>query len=185
MMRRAASAGLASTVSPGCGAADASVSARSRSRAVAPGGGARTRGTRAIRPNHNRGSVAARHQRGAVRQHFGGLGGERGSQRSPAQAGDRAFDRQHGRAGDTQHLAPAAVEPAGDPQRIAELDADQTERLLAAQSCREERGNAAGAAVGRVVAAPHRGAVGDDGRRAHRPPMRCPCRRVHRRGSPS
>ena len=42
-MRRAASAGPASTVSPGCGAADTSVSTRSRSSAVAPTGAARAR----------------------------------------------------------------------------------------------------------------------------------------------
>ena len=42
------------------------------------------------------------------------------------------------------------------------LDTDQAERLLAAQLGGEERGNAAGAAVGGVVAAPHRRAVGDD-----------------------
>ena len=85
----------------------------------------------------------------------------------PAQPGDGTLDRQHGRAGDAQHLAPPAVEPAGDSQRIDELDADETERLLALKLRGEERGNAAGATVGGVVAAPHRGAVGDD---------RCQCR---------
>ena len=104
------------------------------------------------------------HRRGAVRQHFGVLGGERGTQRCAPQAGDRALDRQHRWAGDAQHLAAPAVEPTGDSQWIDELDADQTEGLLPMQLRGEECRDAAGAAIAGVVAAPHGRAVGDDRR---------------------
>ncbi len=130
------------------------------------GGRRKHAGTGPIRPNHNRRSVVRRHQRGAVRQHFGSLGGQGRAQRSATQAGDRPFDREHRWAVDTQYLAPAAVEPADHTQRIDELDADQSERLLTPQLSCEESGDAARTTIGREIAAPHGLAVGDD--RRHR-----------------
>ena len=137
-MRWAASAGAASTVSPVCDAAEASVRVRKRSNAVAPTGGFNTRARGRYGRTVGGEAATAGHRPRSIRQHFGRLCGERSAQRGTAQAGDRTLDRQHCRTGDAQHFATASVEPTHDAEWVDELDVDEAERLLTFAAVRRE-----------------------------------------------